>query len=150
MNESDFNNGSRRVSSGSGGGGGGQFNNLLGHLTQSTIISLFVVVLLVFLFFSSVYLVFRIDSLQKQVRKQTFGERICNSCLCASQVESRYGPPHDQEGTDSHLADQSFLRYVTSGDWGHQRHVERPDGVEAEKMQKVLDSNVDQIQEVCS
>ena len=42
--------------------------NLLSQLTKSTIVSIFVIVLLVFLFCSSLYLVFRIDSLQKQVK----------------------------------------------------------------------------------
>ena len=41
--------------------------NLLSQLTKSTIVSIFVIVLLSFLFCSSLYLVFRIDSLQKQV-----------------------------------------------------------------------------------
>ena len=42
--------------------------NLLSQLTKSTIVSIFVIVLLSFLFCSSLYLVFRIDSLQKQVK----------------------------------------------------------------------------------
>merc|ERR1712018_786714 len=44
--------------------------NLLSQLTKSTIVSIFVIVLLSFLFCSSLYLVFRIDSLQKQVESQ--------------------------------------------------------------------------------
>ena len=47
----------------------GNNGNLLSQLTKSTIVSIFVIVLLSFLFCSSLYLVFRIDSLQKQVRK---------------------------------------------------------------------------------
>ena len=47
----------------------GNNGNLLSQLTKSTIVSIFVIVLLSFLFCSSLYLVFRIDSLQKQVRR---------------------------------------------------------------------------------
>ena len=57
----------RRTSTSSGNGG------LLGHLSKSTIMSVFVILLLVFLFCSSLYLVFRIDALQRQVSKQYFG-----------------------------------------------------------------------------
>ena len=52
----------RRSSILSNGGG------ILSHLSRSTILSIFVVVLLIFLFCSSMYLVFRVDSLQRQVR----------------------------------------------------------------------------------
>ena len=52
----------RRSSILSNGGG------ILAHLSRSTLLSIFVVVLLIFLFCSSMYLVFRVDSLQRQVR----------------------------------------------------------------------------------
>jgi len=54
----------RRTSTSSGNGG------LLGHLSKSTIMSVFVILLLVFLFCSSLYLVFRIDALQRQVESR--------------------------------------------------------------------------------
>ena len=43
---------------------------ILGHLSKSTVLSIFVIVLLIFLFCSSLYLVFRIDSLQRQVSQK--------------------------------------------------------------------------------
>lgn len=43
---------------------------LLGHLSKSTIMSVFVILLLIFLFCSSLYLVFRIDALQRQVESR--------------------------------------------------------------------------------
>jgi len=45
---------------------------ILSHLSRSTILSIFVVVLLIFLFCSSMYLVFRVDSLQRQVESRYF------------------------------------------------------------------------------
>jgi len=56
----------RRSSILSNGGG------ILSHLSRSTILSIFVVVLLIFLFCSSMYLVFRVDSLQRQVESRYF------------------------------------------------------------------------------
>jgi len=80
---------------------------ILGHLSKSTVLSIFVIVLLIFLFCSSLYLVFRIDSLQRQ-------------------VESRY--PYSK---------------VPGGNNWPQNSEESP-----ETIQKVLDSNVEQISSV--
>ena len=54
----------RRSSILSNGGG------ILAHLSQATILSIFVVVLLIFLLCSSMYLVFRIETLQRQVESR--------------------------------------------------------------------------------
>jgi predicted Holliday junction resolvase-like endonuclease len=88
--------------------------NLLMQLTKSTIVSIFVIVLLSFLFCSSLYLVFRIDSLQKQVESQ--GQHILST-----PNKDIGGMLHTQNWNDLVSAEHS------------------------EKMQKVLDSSVDQI-----
>ena len=101
---------------------------ILGHLSKSTVLSIFVIVLLIFLFCSSLYLVFRIDSLQRQV-SQIKNVRITGIGKCifiVFQVESRY--PYSK---------------VPGGNNWPQNSEETP-----ETIQKVLDSNVEQISSV--
>ena len=65
--ESSMNGHRNSVPNNNGGSSLSGTSGILGQLSKSTILSIFVIVLLIFLFCSSLYLVFRIDSLQRQV-----------------------------------------------------------------------------------
>ena len=107
--------------------GGGM--GILGHLSKSTILSIFVIVLLIFLFCSSLYLVFRIDSLQRQVCNTWFAWKpIYNFEFSPFQVESRY----------------PYSKVPGGKNWPPNSHSEES----PETIQKVLDSNVEQISSV--
>ena len=94
----------RRSSTTSSGNG----NGLLGHLSKSTIMSVFVILLLIFLFCSSLYLVFRIDALQRQV---SFSYLI--SSLSKRQRKSPMGGFWRSMGDFLNLL-PNFFSYMTS------------------------------------
>jgi len=90
----------RRTSTSSGNGG------LLGHLSKSTIMSVFVILLLVFLFCSSLYLVFRIDALQRQVES-----RYANNWQdTSSSVVASENSEHLQKVLDDNVEQISSVR----------------------------------------
>jgi len=83
---------------------------ILGHLSKSTILSIFVIVLLIFLFCSSLYLVFRIDSLQRQVESRYPYSKVPGGKNWPPNSHSEESPETIQKVLDSNVEQISSVR----------------------------------------